>query len=251
MDKHFLDPGYKDKYWSLVEQNIFHHYDYRTVQSNLENLYGLVALRQNCILVEAISGHRILDVGAGFGTFLRLLRDNGLEAVGVDINFVKMRYAKDRYQLDILPADVHAMPFKDNHFDTVILREVVAHLDFESALPEIERICGKEIIIFEPNTIPLLRLGRWIVGHTERNEKSIGYFQHLLEQLGYKTTVSYTDTLALGLSGGLITTQKIPRWGILYDIVMRLDELVYRVAKLLHLEKLICWRYLLHATKHA
>lgn len=89
------------------------------------------------ILKSDFSG-KVLDVGCGDGSFVRVCTEHGIEAVGIDIGD-GINFEKDK------------LPFKDNEFDIAIMYSVIEHLQSPSnILLELYRILkknGKLIII--------------------------------------------------------------------------------------------------------
>ena len=57
------------------------------------------------------SGARVLDMGAGAGETLALLRERGFDALGIDLS---------PRSPQVLRGDLHAAPFPDGSFDAVI-----------------------------------------------------------------------------------------------------------------------------------
>jgi ArsR family transcriptional regulator len=74
---------------------------------------------------------RVLDIGAGTGTVLRLLGQRVEEGTGVDSSRQMRLLARARLQAAGLPqcslrdADAHELPFPDRHFDLVIVDGVL------------------------------------------------------------------------------------------------------------------------------
>lgn len=85
--------------------------------------------------LEAVLGEgplgRVLDIGAGAGTVLRLLGPRVEEGIGIDSSRQMRLLARARLQAAGLPqcslrdADAHELPFPDRHFDLVIVDGVL------------------------------------------------------------------------------------------------------------------------------
>jgi SAM-dependent methyltransferase len=66
------------------------------------------------------AGQRVLDVGCGAGTFLRLAADRGAEAFGIDASEALIALARERVpEADLLVGDMEALPYEDDSFDLV------------------------------------------------------------------------------------------------------------------------------------
>ncbi|MBR9706854.1 MAG: class I SAM-dependent methyltransferase [Candidatus Diapherotrites archaeon] len=95
-------------------------------------------------LKENLTDERtLLDCGCGTGRLGKKIQDQlGLDVYGVDIRFPKP---------PLIPAkeyDGTTLPFKDNHFDVVLIVDVLHHTnDPDAMLKEILRVAKKTVII--------------------------------------------------------------------------------------------------------
>jgi SAM-dependent methyltransferase len=94
-------------------------------------------------------GDRLLDIGCGRGTLVKLARDAGVEAWGIE------RLSSVGHQLPwVLDKSLPECKFPDNHFQLVVLWHVLEHLpDPLAALREICRILkpGGRLSLAVPN----------------------------------------------------------------------------------------------------
>jgi SAM-dependent methyltransferase len=66
------------------------------------------------------SGHAVLDIGCGVGTFLRLVADRGARAVGLDASTALIDFARRRLpEADLRVGDMEDLPYQDDSFDVV------------------------------------------------------------------------------------------------------------------------------------
>ncbi len=80
------------------------------------------------ILCEIPDGSSVLDVGCNSGELLRILKEQKkCRVTGVDISDVALKLAKER-GIHVKNASAEKLPFRDNRFDVVILREVLTHI---------------------------------------------------------------------------------------------------------------------------
>jgi SAM-dependent methyltransferase len=234
----------------LYRLNIYHTSDSNYSQKQLNSLYGLVNEDQDHTIVNAVHGKTVLDVGAGYGTLSRRLKDAGLDVTSIEPNPHIREIAKKWNNVDELPLGIYQTPFEDNYFDTVILRECVEHLDFNEALKEIKRICNTRVLVFQTNLNPLITLARKRIGHEEYNPQKFNYYKKKLEEFGFsKQKVIFRDTIAFPLSGGYHAHQLIPRKPSLELAILGIDNMVTKVFQLTGLSSLFCWRYLLISDK--
>lgn len=78
-------------------------------------------------------GKFILEAGTGTGRFAVWLAGKGFKVVGIDVSRGMLRVAKGkvnilRENIDLVRADLHFLPFKNEVFDGVICVNVVNHL---------------------------------------------------------------------------------------------------------------------------
>lgn len=109
--------------------------------------------RANYIIPE-LEG-KVLDAGCGIGIYSIRIAEEGHDVVAVDINGKNVEAAKrlaKKYKankIKALKADLFALPFEDNEFDSVYLGEVIEHFGFQSLsnlMLEIIRVTGKRIV---------------------------------------------------------------------------------------------------------
>jgi SAM-dependent methyltransferase len=101
-------------------------------------------LRERLLLklfLSAAPGRTVLNVGAGQGSFSRLLEERGFDVVSTDVSPAACRVLEDRVRGPVVQADVNALPFADSRFDAVALGEVIEHVDDDvAALRESRRV---------------------------------------------------------------------------------------------------------------
>lgn len=94
---------------------------------------------------------RVLDVGAGDGYITKKIQEKGCQVVGLEISEKRIKNAKEKYNLDFIKGDANNLPFKDESFDTVVVSEVLEHLDNPGqGLKEAIRVAKKKVIISLP-----------------------------------------------------------------------------------------------------
>lgn len=97
---------------------------------------------------EIFTGCRtILDVGIGTGRFAEHLSNSGFSVVGVDVSLSMMAKAREKKLRDLVQADAHHLPFRDEAFDGTLMIHVL-HLvrDWVQVVGEVGRVTGKVIV---------------------------------------------------------------------------------------------------------
>jgi len=128
--------GYKEDDTALVYDLIWHikSIDHNT-SSAKEVLRKMMDVHQN--------GKEILDIGAGIGSSMRVARDFGLIASGVEPNPYAVLYAKRVYSLDIVCTYFDNNLFSKK-FDFITIISVLEHLTDPRTLLEKAKGCLKK-----------------------------------------------------------------------------------------------------------
>lgn len=122
---------------------------------NTENWY----LNMNdCVSDELIefaiqhAGNNILDVGCATGNYCVKLKERGFNCVGIDIN---KKYVKKSIEngVESYLMDAGELKFSDNSFDTILLFEVLEHVENpQQIIGEAKRVAKKNVLITVPNS---------------------------------------------------------------------------------------------------
>lgn len=216
----------------------------------LNGFCGMVEEAWNRRIQDLIRGKRVLEIGCGYGTLVNRLTKNGFDVVGIDLDTEAIGVGKGLYKgVDLKVADIYSDFDKGTKFDTVILKQVIHHLDIEKALRRIDNLCKSEIIIFDPNPTPVVKFCRLIARHVDPEAK-IKDVISALKSLNYRIEkVQYSDVFAMPLSGGYVGIQIIPDNKRLNKFIIDLDRIFSKVFNILKLNKIFCWRYLIYARK--
>jgi len=115
-----------------------------------------------------------LDIGAGTGLWVAMVRDAGEAAYGIDLLPTLLHVGRQRYGLETLAlADGRRLPFRDRLFHWIQLREVIEHLnrrDGAVLMAEINRVLLPRgmLRLTTPNrlkyVVPSRRLLRGVAG---------------------------------------------------------------------------------------
>jgi SAM-dependent methyltransferase len=103
---------------------------------------------------QRVRGDRVLDVGAGIGTFLAMARDRRWRVAGTEVSTSAQALARSRHGIDLLNGQAEDLELSSNAFDVVTLWHVLEHVPSPSRLL---RVChdalrpGGSIVIAVPN----------------------------------------------------------------------------------------------------
>jgi SAM-dependent methyltransferase len=93
------------------------------------------------VLLEARPGPRVLDVGAGQGSFSARLAARGFEVVSTDASAAAVIVLRSRLAGEVVIADATRLPFEEATFDAVVLGEVLEHIESDqTAVTEAARV---------------------------------------------------------------------------------------------------------------
>jgi 2-polyprenyl-3-methyl-5-hydroxy-6-metoxy-1,4-benzoquinol methylase len=71
---------------------------------------------------------RLLDIGAGLGTFAALAKQDGWSVDGTEVSETAVRYAVDRYDIALRLGQLEAMELKGGSYDLITLWHVLEHV---------------------------------------------------------------------------------------------------------------------------
>jgi 2-polyprenyl-3-methyl-5-hydroxy-6-metoxy-1,4-benzoquinol methylase len=105
-------------------------------------------------LVSKHAGKTILDIGCGHGVNCIELNRRGFQCSGIEANEEYFKEAQKYFEAYHMKAE--ELEFPDKSFDSVIMLEVLEHLeDPHKALQEAARMARKNLILSVPNLAPL------------------------------------------------------------------------------------------------
>ena len=90
-------------------------------QENIRHINARKRLAEIEGLFPAKKKLRILKVACGYGTLVKLARNCGHDAEGIDFSDVMVKGAKQRYDIDLIHADFLEYDFGDRTYDAVLL----------------------------------------------------------------------------------------------------------------------------------
>jgi 2-polyprenyl-3-methyl-5-hydroxy-6-metoxy-1,4-benzoquinol methylase len=108
-----------------------------------------------CLVRASARGSRLLDIGAGIGTFLAMARDEaGWNVTGTEVSRAAIALARQRHGIELLCGQADHLTLPSAQFDTVTLWHVLEHVPSPSRLL---RVChdalapGGLLVVAVPN----------------------------------------------------------------------------------------------------
>jgi len=155
----------------------------------------------DAVVIPFVQGPKILDVGCGFGRWGALLTTNYWETcfgepaarpkiTGCDGYLPNVNLARrSGFYTQVIHTIFPPLPFHDESFNTVLLLDVIEHLDNENGLKLIDegkRITSHRVIISTPNQHAIRSAHATMTGWNDL-EAHLSYWpRDLLHRLGFK-----------------------------------------------------------------
>lgn len=105
--------------------------------------------------VKPTWGKKLLDVGAGNGEYLNVMRRLGWDVEGTETDPKAAEFARNQYQLKIHTGILSELSLPSESFDVITLNHVIEHVpDSESLLRECRRVLkkGGRLVLLTPNS---------------------------------------------------------------------------------------------------
>ncbi|MBI4836208.1 MAG: methyltransferase domain-containing protein [Candidatus Abawacabacteria bacterium] len=119
----------------LLLQNTLEQYpaiNYFEFENTFRGDEALIKARQSVYLQYFKDRHAVLDIGCGRGEFLELMRENSIEAQGIDLDKDMCDYCQKKgLKVSCEDLFVFLLRSPDNSFDGIFSAQVIEHLDFE------------------------------------------------------------------------------------------------------------------------
>lgn len=141
---------YGKQYYKAVNPRIDGGYD------DIENLRDNLRVLAR-ILLEHFAPRRLLDVGCSMGFVVEALREQNIEAYGIDLSEYAIAHAPPSIKPYVKVGNVLDIDYPDESFDTVLCSEVLEHLPVDyvdQAIEELLRVTSGTLILTMPSIGP-------------------------------------------------------------------------------------------------
>ena len=173
----------------------------------LKHVYraGKIAVERYSFLKDVIKpDDRVLDIGAGGGEFVYLMRKLGFDARGIEPNEGYGLYAKRELELPVEVGFAQGIELPENFFHIVTLHHVMEHLDDPSLILTRIRnaLCDGGLLIVE---VPNIEGKCFAPSHRFHVAHLYSFNAQTLEAMGRKCGFAVHNT-TVSPDGGMITT---------------------------------------------
>jgi ubiquinone/menaquinone biosynthesis C-methylase UbiE len=191
---------------------------------------------------------RLLDIGCGTGTILKLLENFGT-AYGVELSMNAIRFLKRRDLKRVVCSDVsQSIPFKEGTFSAITCLDVLEHIDNDSTLlHEMVRVCkpGGHIVL----TVPAFNV-LWSPHDTALHHKRRYTRKQMLKKVSQlKSTVIKSSYYNTALFLPILTVRKLKpflsnRQNVKSDFFIPIPRWINALITLLFVAELGCLQFL-------
>ncbi|MBI4646310.1 MAG: class I SAM-dependent methyltransferase [Bacteroidia bacterium] len=223
-------------------------------EKRLQKFWGKVDEKHILSILPFIEGKTVLDIGCGNGSTTAMIYKNmpGVVCIGIDNDKAEIEKAKLLFPASTFQvANAEALPFPDNSFDSIIIRDALHHLCKETDVTKVEseifRVShpGTMIIIFDPNISFLLRFYRFLIAHHDP-ECSFETAVKIMTKAGFQKKLhSFNTIFSLPLSGGYVGINFVPDIKFIQSFILWSENLIERLFSKLKLGRYLCLRYLI------
>src|ERR1051325_1860460 len=186
-----------------------HRFDHQIAGWSEEGLNRRITLVLGAMSDVALkSGSRILDLGSGPGTYVRILKERGFTCFGLDYSWNVISVAKSKdCRGSYLQAEAYHLPFQKDTFDALTCVGVTQSLALaRNAISEMSRVLKPEGYLFLDglNSLFWLHAVRSRLERIQRRDHRMSYYSpfalaNVMKEMGLRDTQIYWLTIPVEL----------------------------------------------------
>ena len=201
--------------------------------------FGLIDHYRFYITCRHLAPGSVLDVGAYYGDFLKLARQNGHHILGTEVNKERVKFVNEILGENVVKLDFRngiLRNFSDRSVDNVVCTEVIEHLpDHNIALSELCRVARKRVIITVPfkesiQHVLCLHCFKYTPYSGHLHSYDFKTFHNLVPENWH---ITQQKSIAKRLTHLIARRFKLPRSNIMIQLIQHVDLLMPGRGRLL------------------
>lgn len=146
----------EDRYKMTSDGVYYSHqpiYGYRSSKSSTSCVARYMVTKSILNALNKYSFQSFIDIGGAEGYTANIVKQIfNAEVTTTDLSESACEMAKEIFNINAIPADIHNLPFADNQFEVVLCSETIEHVtDYKKAIAELMRITKNVLIITVPH----------------------------------------------------------------------------------------------------
>ena len=181
-----------DEYYILEDNDEFHVWDIETYESIDSKARFLNSWMSKYITTSS----KVLDIGCGPGYTTKILSDNDINVLGVDLNETSVNKAIAQ-GLPVVKADaLEVIAKRGNEYDFFLMSDFIEHVPLNvvyTILKKITAFPGAKIFLCTPNLDSLMGFKFWFHMPTHINAMHPVVIRKMLLKLGYEIVDEWSE----------------------------------------------------------
>lgn len=181
-----------ENYYKLSEVADFHVWD----MEDFDKIDSVARYNNSWMKIHIPKGSKVLDIGCGPGYTTKILHDNGIEILGVDLNEAAIQKAQ-KNGLPVVCADaLQIIENRGHEFDFFLMSDFIEHVPLEvvyNIFSKIKKLKQGKIFLCTPNLDSLMGFKFWFHMPTHINPMHPFVIKKMLANLGYTILAEWSE----------------------------------------------------------